>query len=288
MEIISILFPVVFIVLLGFLYARRFEPDMGVANGLVLRVFLPALIFDVVAGGEFAIVTYRWLIVGGILVILGSGLIAWPVGRMLKYPGRAFVPSMMFNNCGNLGLPVAVLAFGEQGLEAAIILFLVSNLGHFTFGVYLFGGAVSWKNLLGNAVNIATLLALVFNFTGTRLPEVIQFPITMLGQVGIPLMLFSLGVRMRKTQMEHWKIGVVAGLLCPLSGLVFAAVAAWILPLTPFQIGILILFSALPPAVLNFLFSEQYNQQPEVVASIVLISNTMSVGILSIVLWWLL
>ncbi len=288
MEIISILFPVVVIVLLGFLYAYKFEPDMGVANGLVLRVFLPALIFDVVAGGEFAIVTYRWLIIGGLLVIIGSGLIAWPIGRLLNYPNRAFVSSMMFNNCGNLGLPVAVLAFGEQGLGAAIILFLVSNLGHFTFGVYLFGGAVSWKSLLGNAVNVATILALVFNFTGVRLPEVIQFPITMLGQVGIPLMLFSLGVRMRRTQMEHWKIGVVSGLVCPLSGLLFAAVAIWILPLTTFQTGILILFSALPPAVLNFLFSERYNQQPEVVASIVLISNAMSVGVLSVVLWWLL
>lgn len=288
MEIISILFPVVFIVLLGFLYARRFEPDMGVANGLVLRVFLPALIFDVVASGEFVIVTYRWLIVGGIIVILGSGLIAWPTGRILKYPNRAFVPSMMFNNCGNLGLPVAVLAFGDQALEAAIILFLVSNLGHFTLGVYLFGGAVSWKSLIGNSVNIAMILALVFNFTGVKLPEVMQLPITMLGQIAIPLMLFSLGVRMQRTQMEHWKIGIVSGLVCPLSGLLFAFIAVWILPLTTFQAGLLILFSAFPPAVLNFLFSEQYNQQPEVVASIVLISNAMSVGVLSVVLWWLL
>ena len=195
---------------------------------------------------------------------------------------------MMFNNCGNLGLPVAVLAFGDQALEAAIILFLISNLGHFTFGVYLFGGAVSWKSLVGNSVNIATILALVFNFTGIRLPEVIQLPITMLGQIVIPLMLFSLGVRMQRTQMEHWKIGIVSGLVCPLSGLLFAVIAVWILPLTTFQAGLLILFSALPPAVLNFLFSEQYNQQPEVVASIVLISNAMSVGVLSIVLWWLL
>ena len=195
---------------------------------------------------------------------------------------------MMFNNCGNLGLPVAVLAFGDQALEAAIILFLVSNLGHFTFGVYLFGGAVSWKSLVGNSVNIATIFALVFNFTEVKLPEVKQLPITMLGQITIPLMLFSLGVRMQRTQMEHWKIGIVSGLVCPLSGLLFAFIAVWILPLTTFQAGLLILFSALPPAVLNFLFSEQYNQQPEVVASIVLISNAMSVGVLSMVLWWLL
>ena len=195
---------------------------MGVANGLVLRVFLPALIFDVVSSGEFAIVTYRWLIVGGIIVILGSGLIAWPTGRILKYPNRAFVPSMMFNNCGNLGLPVAVLAFGDQALEAAIILFLVSNLGHFTFGVYLFGGAVSWKSLVGNSVNIATILALVFNFTGVKLPEVIQLPINMLGQITIPLMLFSPGRANAKDAdgtLENWNririgLSVVGAFIC--------------------------------------------------------------------------
>ena len=35
----------------------------------------------------------------------------------------------------------------------------------------------------------------------------------------------------------------------------------------------LLVFGALPPAVLNFLFAERYNQEPERVASIVLIGN---------------
>ena len=274
--------------ILGYLYATKYDPDMGVANGLVLRVFLPALVFDVVSSGDFAVWTYRWLILAGVIVVLGSGLIAWPIGKIMKFPNQAFVPSMMFNNCGNLGLPLMVLAFGEPALEAAIVLFLISNMGHFTIGVYLFGGAVSWKGVLGHSVNIATVLALGFNFTDTKLPEVLQLPITMLGQIVIPLMLFSLGVRMQRTQLAHWRIGLVSGIVCPLSGILFALLGAWILPLSDFQIAILILFAALPPAVLNFLFSEQYNQQPEVVASIVLIGNAMSVAILSIVLWWLL
>ena len=261
---------------------------MDVANGLVLRVFVPALAFDVISSGDFQIISYRWLVLGGVIVILGSGLVAWPVAKFFKIPGRAFVPTMMFNNCGNLGLPVAVLAFGDYALEAAVILFLVSNLGHFTIGAWLFGGNISWKELATTPVNLATALALVFNFTGIQLPEFILLPISMMAQIVIPLMLFSLGVRMLNIQFEHWRIGFVGAMVCPLSGLVFAFIAMQFLPLNSLQFGVLVLFSALPPAVLNFLFAEQYRQQPELVASMVLIGNAFSVVILSIVLWWLL
>jgi predicted permease len=41
---------------------------------------------------------------------------------------------MMFNNSGNMGLPLAVLAFGEAALPAAVVLFLVENLLHFSLG----------------------------------------------------------------------------------------------------------------------------------------------------------
>ena len=43
------------------------------------------------------------------------------------------------------------------------------------------------------------------------------------------------------------------------------------------QSGLLILFGCLPPAVLNFMVAEQYNQEPAKVASIVLIGNVASI-----------
>ena len=120
-----------------------------------------------------------------------------------------------------------------------------------------------------------------------QVPEIIAFPISMLGQIVIPLMLFSLGVRMLNVQFEHWKIGFVGALICPISGLVFALLAIDFLPLNQLQVGVLVLFSVMPPAVLNFLFAEQYRQQPELVASMVLLGNAMSIAVLSLVLWWL-
>jgi hypothetical protein len=46
----------------------------------------------------------------------------------------------------------------------------------------------------------------------------------------------------------------------------------------------LVLFGALPPAVLNYIFAERYRQEPERVASIVLIGNSASLAIIPLTL----
>lgn len=287
MKIIEILFPVFILVVVGYLYGRRYRPNLQAVNQLMLFVFVPALVFDVMSRRNFQVVEYQWLALAGVIVVLGSGVIAWPAGRALGYPQRAFLPTMMFNNCGNLGLPLALLAFGEKGLEGAVILFLVSNLLHFTLGTWIFGGIISWKGLVLNPVNIATVAGLGVNFLQVRLPDFILLPISMLGQIVIPFMLISLGVRMLSVKRADLGRGIVGSVVRPLSGLVPAMAAVWLLPLDVAQVSLLILFATLPPAVLNFLFAEQYQQDPELVASLVLVGNAMAVLTTALVLWWL-
>ena len=57
------------------------------------------------------------------------------MARLLGYDVRSFVPPMMYNNCGNMGLPLAVLAFGPAGLSAAVALFMACNLVYFSVGI---------------------------------------------------------------------------------------------------------------------------------------------------------
>ncbi|MDE0096251.1 MAG: AEC family transporter [Gammaproteobacteria bacterium] len=287
MKIIEILFPVFALVVVGYLYGRRYRPNLQAVNQLMLFVFVPALVFDVMSRRNFQVVEYQWLALAGVIVVLGSGIIAWPAGRALGYPQRAFLPTMMFNNCGNLGLPLALLAFGDKGLEGAVILFLVSNLLHFTLGTWIFGGIISWKGLVLNPVNIATVAGLGVNFLQIRLPDFILLPISMLGQIVIPFMLISLGVRMLSVKRADLGRGIVGSVVRPLSGFVPAMAAVWLLPLDVAQVSLLILFATLPPAVLNFLFAEQYQQDPELVASLVLVGNAMAVVTTALVLWWL-
>ncbi len=135
-RILAILFPLLAVVLAGIAYGLLKKPDMGFANRLNLEIFIPALVFATLAGKSFDLALYAPLAVGTLMVVLGSGLIAWPLSKLIREAPKTFVPPMMFNNSGNVGMPLAVLAFGPQALPAAVIMFLVSNLLHFSLGVW--------------------------------------------------------------------------------------------------------------------------------------------------------
>lgn len=287
-RIFSVVFPLVAIVGVGFFYGRKVSTDMSVANRINIDVFIPALIFSVMASKSFELALYMKLALGAALVVLGSGLLVLPVCRWLKVAPKTFVPPMMFNNSGNLGLPLMVLAFGEQALPAAVVMFLVENLLHFTVGTYIMDHRTHWLQVLRNPIIIATFLGVLWSLMGWVLPVWLQLPIDMLGQISIPLMLFALGVRMTGIDFSHWRIGLWSAVLAPLSGLLMALPAALLLDLNTQQQAMLILFGALPPAVLNYMISERYQQEPQLVAPIVLIGNMASLLIIPLTLAFLL
>ena len=117
------------------------------------------------------------------------------------------------------------------------------------------------------------------------LPEFIDLPLGMLGQVAIPLMLFSLGVRLPQVTWHDSKPGLVMAMFCPIVGIALALVLCHIVPMSVLHQQILVLFGALPPAVINFMLAEQYNREPESVASMVLIGNMASIVTLPLALW---
>src|SRR4029450_3943984 len=136
-RILGIILPVFLVITLGFAYARKAKPDMAWVNRINMNILAPALIFSALAAKDFDLLANWLLILGSIGVVLGSGLLAWPFAWLLHEDRRTFVPPMMFNNCGNMGLPLAVLAFGQPGFSAMVALFTVSNLLHFTLGVLI-------------------------------------------------------------------------------------------------------------------------------------------------------
>ena len=285
LQVLSIIFPVFAIVLAGFVYARRHGPDMASANRLNLEIFTPALIFSVLAAKDFDLLRYADLAGAGGLVVLGSGLLAWPVARLAGWEARTFLPPMMFNNSGNMGLPLALFAFGEEALPAAMILFLVENTLHFTVGNAMLTRRINPLALLRMPMLVATLAGIAVSLSGVGVPKPLYEAIHLLGQVAIPLMLFSLGVRMTGIGLADWRIGVAGAVIAPLTGLALAWLAAQGLHMHGQQAAQLLLFGALPPAVLNFMLAERYEVEPQRVAAIVLLGNFASVLIIPAVLY---
>ncbi|MDP6190918.1 MAG: AEC family transporter, partial [Gammaproteobacteria bacterium] len=131
---------------------------------------------------------------------------------------------------------------------------------------------------------IATLLGLALASADVQLPNTIHLPLSMLGEICIPLMLFTLGMRMLDVNFHDWRIGLTGAILCPLSGLAMAWTVPLFIDLSSEHFTALLLFSVLPPAVLNYMVAEQLQQEPQRVASIVLIGNLSAIIIIPVTL----
>ncbi len=273
LRIVSILFPLFAIVALGYLAGRRMKPDLSHANRLNMDVFVPALVFSALAGKDAHIGGYLPLAGGVLAVVAGSGLVAWLIARVCHIAPKTFVPPLMFNNCGNLGIPLAVLAFGDVALAPAVLMFVVSNLVHFSFGVWLLDHNARLGNVWRVPSVFATIAGLAAGVAGVQIWPPLMTAVRMLGDIAIPLMLFALGVRLTSSRLGAVRLGVLAAVARPLCGMLLAWGAARLAGLSGQEQSLLLVFGALPPAVLNYMFAERYHQEPEVVASIVLTGN---------------
>jgi predicted permease len=288
LRIAGIVLPLFGIIAAGWWYGRHQRPNMALANQLNMEVFVPALVFAVMADKTFDLTANWRLAAGAFLVLLTSGLLAVPVARLLKVQAKTFVPPMMFNNSGNLGLPLAILAFGKDALAPAVVMFLVENLLHFTFGAWWLDHSTRLRMLWRVPVVAASLAGLAFSFAGIHLWPPLLLGIRMLGDVSVPLLLFSLGVRLNDVTFDDWHLGAWGAFLRPISGMVAAVGCVLLFGLEKQAAAQLILFGALPPAVLNYVFAERYQQEPIKVASIVLIGNVAGLLFIPLALAWVL
>jgi len=241
-QVFSIVAPLFIIVTVGYIYGTWVNPEMGIANRLIMDVFMPALIFHVMIQEDF-------------------------------YP-RA-----------NLGIPLYVFALGDQALDGGVMLVVAGNILCFTIGTYIYSGKLSGLEVLKTPIIIAVILGLTINAIGLTVPEFVDTPISMLGQVAIPLMLFSLGVRLTKVSLNDNVVGTVIAVFCPVVGVSLALLVVQFLPLSDLHANILILFGVLPPAIINFMLAEQYGMEPEKVASIVIIGNLLSIVTIPVALF---
>jgi predicted permease len=284
-QIVATLLPVFLIAGSGAAYGRFRTPDIQGLNTLNMELFVPLLVFSVMADRDVPLVDYAGLALAAAVIVLGSGLLLWPVARWLKLNTRTFLPPMMFNNSGNMGIPLIVLAFGEAALPAAVVLFIVEMLLHFSVGLWMLSPGTPLWRLLRIPIVLASLAGLAVNLSGLLLPGWLLEAMSMLGEISIPLMLFALGVRMLEIDFSDWRTGVLGAVLCPLSGVILAVPMLLLLELDSLSVAALWVFAALPPAVLNYLVAEQYRQEPQRVASLVLIGNLGSLVVMPLVLW---
>lgn len=275
-QVLQITAPVFGIAFIGFLYGRFTGNTMDAANNANMSLFVPAMLFYILTEKIPSLGAIDDIAIAVVMIIFASAIISGIIARIAGIPSRAFVPTMMFNNAGNLGLPLAALAFGEDLLPLSVIIFVVSATLHHSIGVWYISKRLNPIEQLKNPVLLATCAGILCNLYDIHTPQALLPGLEMLSKVAVPLLLVSLGVRLNHIDMSHWKLGLFAAILKPVMGVALAWLTIRILDLDQDHARVILLYGALPPAVVSFLFAEKYNQYPHQNASIVAMGNLMA------------
>ena len=285
LKIALIMFPLLALVGTGFLYARKVRPDFSGVNRLCVDVCLPALTFSSLSSKHIELGAQLPFLTAATLVVLLCGVVVWPLSRWAGVAPRAFTPTLMIGNAGPVGLPVTLLALGPDALTLAILLMVWINVLHFTVGVTIMSGKPDFASVLKSPLIWSTVLGLLFSMQQWALPDALSVPIQMASSILIPMMLISMGARFVQVPWHAWRVGLIGGILGPLVRIAIALACISLLPLAAEQRSALLIFAALPSAIIHFLLADKYKTEPQSVAAIVLIGHLLSLVFLPIAVY---
>lgn len=288
-QLITILAPVFAAVGIGFLWTRlgRDYPTETVTN-LIVIVGAPCLAFSTISGTQVPLAAFAEMAGAMALVIVVLALVGLGVVRLAGLSLRGFLPGLTHPNCGNMGLPLALFAFGETGLGLAIACFMVCSATQFTVGVGIAAGTFSIGRLARVPILYAVAAGILVLLTGAQVPVWLANTTELLGEMTIPLMLITLGVSLARLRVGGLgrSLALAAGRL--VTGFLTGWAVAEVFGLEGMARGVLILQASMPVAVFAYLFAQYYDTEPEEVAGLVVASTTLSFMTLPLLLWFIL
>ncbi len=288
-EIFSVIAPVLICAVIGFSWAKMRIPfESEFVTRLVTNVGFPCLMFVSLATVDLDAAALGVMGLASVVSVVAFAVIGLVVLRLAKIEWRTFLPSLMFANTGNMGLPLCLLAFGEQGLALAVAYFAINAIANFVLAPAIASGNFNPMVVLKAPLIWGSLGGIAVKFSGLILPEWLTNTLALIGGFPIPLMLITLGFSLAGLQMTG--LGRAFGVSVLRLGMGF--LVGWglgeLLDMGPLARGVLIIECTMPVAVFNFLYAQMYNNKPGEVAGVVLISTLLSFLTLPALLWFVL
>jgi len=278
LTVLQIVAPVFLLALIGFIWVKRgHEYRIGFVTQLAMTLSVPCLIFVALMKAQIdrnaLAVTFMAACVAYLAITVVFAVLVKVTGLKM----RTYLAPLVFGNTGNLGLPLAMFAFGEAGLSYAIIIFAVMAVYSFSFGVWLVSGGGSLFKVIKEPLVGATLLGALFLYQGWQTPIWLTNTLELIGQMAIPMMLITLGVALARLKADSF--GRAFGL--SLVKAVICTALAWAtglyFHLEPVALAVLVMQVGTPVAVTSYLLAEKYGADAGEVAGLVVVSTLVSI-----------
>nr|WP_324258966.1 AEC family transporter [Cellvibrio fontiphilus] len=281
-ELFAILAPIMISVGAGFIWGKSgsdFPADF--ISRLVMNIGTPCLIISAMTKVEIQPAVMGQVALATAIIMTAMGLLGWALLRWMKLEIATYLPPLVFPNNGNMGLPLCLFAYGQTGLALALGSFMVMMVATFTVGLLIVanseGSIVKRMTAIAKQpVIYAMLIAVLLLITNTQLPRWMTNTLDLLGGIAIPLMTLALGVSLATLKIHFWKRSLFFSVIRVGGGLLLGFLVCELMGLTGISRNVVLLQSAMPVAVFNYLLALRYGHKPEEVAAMVLVSTMLA------------
>jgi hypothetical protein len=280
--------PILITALIGYLASRRgYRIDSREMTVLIGDVATPCLVINTFQSTRLSFESFIGMAAAaGTAIVLFAG-IGSVLLLLFRLRIRTFLPAISFPNAGNLGLPVALYAFGAEGLGYAIAFFATSSVANFTLGQSIAAGRANWRALIRMPLLYAVAIGVLLSFTSLELPQWMRATVALVGNMTVPLMLLMLGSSLSVLRVASMPRALIVSAIRIGMGACVGLAVAWAYGLTGTMRAVLVMQCANPVAVYNYFFAQRWNNQPEEVAGVVVLSTLLATVTIPLFLAWL-
>ena len=287
-KIFEVIFPVFFVIGVGY-YLGKKNPNID-TNFITIfagNIGTPAMIFYTVTTTGITLNVFTHYFVYALIMIGGFAILGLIFLFLLKKDLSMELPPLILPNTGNMGVPICLFAYGTQGLGVASAIASVIILFHFTLGVFLANKKFSLDVVIKSPPVYAIIISVIFLYFEIQTPLFLENTTFLLTYATIFLVLMSLGIALTRFRFSL-KDSVILSLCRVILGPLIAFLIIYYFDLSGFAAGVLLIQSAMPSAILNYLVGSMYSPKKIVdnIASTIVVSTLMSFITIPIVVFF--
>ena len=287
-KIFEVIFPVFFVIGIGY-YLGKNNPkfDTNFITNFAGNIGTPAMIFYTVTTTGITLNIFISYFIYAIIMIAGFAAIGLILLFLLKKDLSMELPPLILPNTGNMGVPICLFAYGTQGLGVASAVASVIILFHFTLGVFLAKKKFSFDILIKSPPVYAIIVSVIFLYFNIKTPIFLENTTFLLTYATIFLVLMSLGIALTRFKFSL-KNSIIMSICRVLLGPVIAYIIIYNFKLSGLPAGVLLIQSAMPSAILNYLVGSMYSPKKVIdsIAGTIVTSTLMSFITIPIVVFF--
>ena len=279
LKLFEVIFPVFFVVGIGYFLGKK-NPKINTTfiTQFGANIGSPAIVLYSVTTTSLTFNVFSEYFFYYFLAIIGFSIIGIIFLFFLKKDIIMELPPLILPNTGNMGLPICLFAYGNEGLGVAGAIASIIILFHFTVGVFLASKRFNFEIILKSPAFYSVLLSILILYFQIPVPNFIVNTTMLLTYATIFLILMSLGIALTRLKVFSFNKALVSSIARVILGPVVGLILIRLFNLSGIAAGVLLIQCSMPSAILNYLVGSMYSPKKVIdsIASTIVVSTILS------------